>query len=326
MLSRLMIRRRALDGSGDAIARRSSEAPRRWGRILDRVGPYLRGIAENPAWALIFTLGRVVAIREMLRAISHRSGAAIAARSPLFDGALIDAVVGAVRQEGICLGIRLPDRTVADIRTFADTQPCYGGFDRNFPFLAERHAWAEQTYGRRFLVGHFLDRIEYCGAIRAIEQDPVLNEIAARYVRADPVVISTRLWWSFPSAGAEDGELRFAAQSRMHTDINDWRSIKFFFYLTDVDVEAGAHIFIRGTHRRRRLRHQFTLFTGHALEALLMAYGTQNFVTVCGRAGFGFAEDPFAFHSGTVVRQTPRLILQVEYGVTPTSRARFFGG
>jgi hypothetical protein len=320
MFSRLTTRRRSDDGIP-----RTAEEPRPWGRILDRVGPYLRGVAENPAWALIFTLGRFTAVREMLRAISHRSGPVLEACSDLFDGAMATAVTEAVRREGIFLGLRLPDETVVQIREFAATQPCYGAFDRQCAFPAAGHSWAEQTFGRRFLVGHFLDAIEYCGAIRAIETDAVLKEIAARYLCADPVAISTRLWWSFPSPGADDGELRRAAQSRMHADINDWRSIKFFFYLTDVDREAGAHIFLKGTHRRRRLKHQFALFTGHTLAALLEAYGPDKLVTVCGPAGTGFAEDPFAFHSGTIVAKTPRLILQVEYGVTPVSRARFFG-
>jgi hypothetical protein len=307
-------------GLGQATGNR-----RRFGRILDRIGLYLRGAVENPTWILIFTLGRFVRIRRLLRAVSRWSGHAAETRSRLFDGVAIEATVETLEREGICLGIQLPEATVAEIRDFARTHACYGVFDRDFAFLADRHAAAEEKFGRRFLIGHFLDQVEACPAIQAIQDDPVLKEIAARYLRADHIPISTRLWWSFPSSEALDSELRLAAQDRVHADINDWRSVKFFFYLTDVDQDAGAHIFIRRTHRQRLLRHQFTLFTGHTLEALLGAYGKDSLMTVCGKAGFGFAEDPFAFHSGTIVKRTPRLILQVEYGVTPVSRARFYG-
>ncbi|HWL20527.1 MAG TPA: hypothetical protein VNS33_12720 [Bradyrhizobium sp.] len=296
------------------------------GRIRDRLGLYFHGAWENPSWILIFTLGRFLLVRRLLAMISRRTTPMDASRSILFDGLAVDDVVEAVRDEGIYCGLRLPEQSLAEIRAFAQDHVCYGAFERRFAFLARHHAQAEEVYGRRFLVGHFLDEIERCQAIGALQNDPILKEIATRYLRTDPVPISTRLWWSFPSAMALDSELRQAAQDRLHTDINDWRSVKFFFYLTDVDLEAGAHIFFLRTHRQRLLRHQFSLFTGHTREALVRGYGETALMTVCGEAGFGFAEDPFAFHSGTVVQRTPRLILQIEFGVTRFSRARFYGG
>jgi hypothetical protein len=295
------------------------------GRIRNKLMPYVRGALENPHWVLIFTFGRFVLVRRLLRALAPGTASATALAGSRFEGVSIDRVVDDVRGEGIHLGLNLPPESRDALVDFATTHVCYGAFDRSCAFLADRHAQAERHFGRRFLVGHFLDSIECCGEIQALQADPVLLAIADRYLGGKPVPIATRLWWSFPSAGALDNELREAAQDRPHSDINDWRSIKFFFYLTDVDMQSGAHIFLRRTHRRRRLRHQFAFFTGHTPEALVDAYGEASFLTVCGPAGFGFAEDPFAFHTGMAVKDRRRLILQIEFGVTPVSRRRFYG-
>ena len=47
------------------------------------------------------------------------------------------------------------------------------------------------------------------------------------------------------------------------------------------------------------------------------------FLTVTGEEGAGFTEDPFLFHTGSLCRKQPRLILELEYGptsVTPSYR------
>jgi hypothetical protein len=45
-----------------------------------------------------------------------------------------------------------------------------------------------------------------------------------------------------------------------------------------------------------------------------------------GRAGTGFVEDPYGFHTGTTVTGASRLILEIEYGVsgTPLMGGPFF--
>jgi hypothetical protein len=51
---------------------------------------------------------------------------------------------------------------------------------------------------------------------------------------------------------------------------------------------------------------------------ILSYYGKDRLVHVCGPAGFGFAEDPFGYHMGTVAKDRPRLMLDVEFGISPS--------
>jgi hypothetical protein len=105
--------------------------------------------------------------------------------------------------------------------------------------------------------------------------------------------------------------------------MNGWRTLKFFFYLTATSQESGAHRCIVGSHRRRPLKQQFTLTVGRDIEELRDFYGQDRFLTITGEAGTGFAEDPFVFHTGSLCRDQPRLILELEFGprtVNPSYR------
>jgi hypothetical protein len=68
-----------------------------------------------------------------------------------------------------------------------------------------------------------------------------------------------------------------------------------------------------------------TLLVGHSAEEVLRAYGAENAVTLTGPAGLGFVEDPLGFHMGTEAKSSPRLMMEVGFGVSPPSRRRFRG-
>jgi hypothetical protein len=111
----------------------------------------------------------------------------------------------------------------------------------------------------------------------------------------------------------------------MHFDVNVWSSITCFFYVNDVGAGCGPHVYVRGSHQRKRLRDQFTLFVGKPISKVIAFYGSDNVVTICGSAGFGFVEDPFGFHMGTVAQNSPRLVLEIEYGISYTTTRQYFG-
>ena len=158
-----------------------------------------------------------------------------------------------------------------------------------------------------------------------MQRDPLLGEVAAHYLGAQARLITTRIWWSFPTRSATDADMRPASQDKYHFDLDDWRMLKFFFYLTSVDEGSGPHVYVRGSHERRTFRHRVTLLVGHSAEEVLRAYGAENAVTLTGPAGLGFVEDPFGFHMGTVAKSSPRLMMEVGFGVSPPSRRRFHG-
>jgi hypothetical protein len=273
----------------------------------------------------MFIFGRIVVLRWTFRTLrALRYTPAQTASSTMFGSINITEAVNALEQEGFFPGLQLPRRVVDDVRAFAQQTPCYGNISRNLCFLPSDHRAVESRSGTSILVAHYLENVEDCSRIREIREDPLLAEIASSYLKRKANILTTRMWWSFPVDGFNERLLRLTSQS-LHFDMNDWCSVKFFFYLSDVGADSGPHVYVRGSHRRRRLRDQLTLFVGKQISDVIDFYGAANFNTICGPAGFGFVEDPFGFHMGTVVQKGHRLILEIEYGLSHTTHRQFYG-
>nr|WP_228056024.1 phytanoyl-CoA dioxygenase family protein [Microcoleus sp. LEGE 07076] len=152
--------------------------------------------------------------------------------------------------------------------------------------------------------------------LKKLEKDPGILAIATKFLGAEAVHMGSEISWSFPVAAGSHVQQREVAQV-FHYDLDDYRFIKFFFYLTDVDISSGPHAYIRGTHKNKKLLHQVigTRCADIDDEKIKECYGAENVVNVCGKAGFGFVENPLCFHKGSRPTEKPRLMLQIEYAI-----------
>ena len=305
----------------EAIARNGSLLR----RIAVRVPTYLKDLRENPAWLPMFVLARTMPGRRMHWLGAKPARPAQNAGETMFRGVDLKSIVAALRSDGLFSGLVLPQAIHEEIASFAHGTPCFGNFDRRLEFMPEDHAEAERRFGRSLLSGHYFERILSCKAALAIQNDPLLLDIAQHYLGGQAKLITTRVWWSFPTGKPSDADKNLASLGKYHFDLDDWRMLKFFFYLKPCDAGTGPHVYVRGSHRRRSLRHQLTLLVGHSAEEVLKVYGDDSPVTLTGEAGLGFVEDPFGFHMGTVPSRTPRLMMEVGFGVSTPSRRRFHG-
>jgi hypothetical protein len=122
-----------------------------------------------------------------------------------------------------------------------------------------------------------------------------------------PTISVMTAWWSM--AGHEQGQ----HAELFHRDYDDWRFVKLFVYLTDVDEGAGPHVYVRGSHREDALMP----IRRYSDDEVAAAFGRERFVQFQGAAGTSFLENTFGFHRGLPARVTPRLIFQVVYGQGP---------
>ncbi|MGR9173950.1 hypothetical protein [Rhizobiales bacterium] len=292
-------------------------------RISARIPTYLKDVCENPAWLLMFVLARILPFRRA-HWLTAKAAPKLSSAESMFGNVDARKAAEDLRRGGIFTGLDLPSEICMAISDFGWKTPCFGNFDRRIEFLPGDHGMAEMQFGRSILSGHHFERVLKCEAALAVQQDPILLAIAQNYLGGEARVITTRTWWSFPTRSATEAELS-RASFKFHFDLDDWRMLKFFFYLTDVDVDAGPHVYVRGSHRRRRLKHQFTLVVGHPADEVLSFYGEKEAMTLTGPAGTGFVEDPFGFHMGTLARSTPRLMMEVGFGVSKPSQRRYHG-
>ncbi|MFB2566897.1 phytanoyl-CoA dioxygenase family protein [Rhizobium sp. IMFF44] len=304
----------------ESIARQGG----RFKRMAIRIPTYLTDLKENPAWLPMFLLARTLPFRQIHWFATKQPVRLPVSGPSMFAGVERAAVVKALRTDGIYPSLMLPDHIHRGIAEFAANTACFGNFNRKLEFVAGEHKEAEARFGRPILSGHFFERSLDCEAVMAVQRDPLLIDIARQYLGGQAKVITTRIWWSFPTQASE-ADRSLASLDKYHFDLDDWRMLKFFFNLVDVDEGTGPHVFVKGSHRRRRVRHQLTLLVGHPANEVLDYYGEANALTLTGKAGSGFVEDPFGFHMGTVPTQKPRLMMEVGFGVSKPSRRRFHG-
>jgi hypothetical protein len=270
----------------------------------------------------MFAFSRINAARRIERLLSSAEYKRPAAVSDtVFPGLDLEKVISTLIDDGVYRGLKLPDSIVNEVREFAETHPCYTKDAPKDGFLPSDYESADAKRDRDILAGFYFETAEQCPAVMKLRQDPTFYSIASAYLGQPAILMRTRLWWSFPAKRISDVDLHLAAQNRFHFDIDGWRTLKFFFYLTPTDEGAGPHKFIRASHRRRKLTHQFTPTTGRPTPQLEDFYAPDEFVTITGQPGFGFAEDPFVFHTGSLCRTQPRLMLEIGFGVSAANPA-----
>ena len=85
-----------------------------------------------------------------------------------------------------------------------------------------------------------------CDAVDKLTRDPAMVEVARGYLKTEPVLRSSRIFWSYPDLTRDYNPLY-----GFHYDIDDYKFLKVFFYLCDVDLDRGPHIIIEGHIKRR---------------------------------------------------------------------------
>jgi hypothetical protein len=199
----------------------------------------------------------------------------------------------------------------SDLCDALSAQPCYGAADLRYPFLYRNKLEAERHYGQRFAYAHYYGIQKVAAAPNRILADSSLNQVLREYFGTEPRLVGMRAWWSFACDASR--QERISAGQRFHYDVDDYLALSVFFYLSDVDLSAGAHSVIRGSHGRRRPRHVWTLSRSRTDEEMVKVYGAERIQTICGNSGTGFLEDSFCFHKGQEPTARDRLVFQLRY-------------
>lgn len=222
----------------------------------------------------------------------------------------LNKIIAFLEGDGFALGINLPPNLTRQIWEFAMHTPCYGNNDTKLGFFYAEKKQAQAKYGNCFISGHYYNTALLCPVIQALETDPLLLEIATRYLDAKPIHQGNQLWWSFPVESTVY-ERRRAAQM-FHCDLENCRCLNFSFYITDVDLCSNPHVCVRGSHMKKKRSHRF-LEGGCSYQEITKYYGYENIVPICGKAGSGFVEDTLCFHKKTVPSSKDRLTLQIQF-------------
>lgn len=286
---------------------------RGYAAIRTKLALYSMKSKKNPLWLLMFLIGRFRMSRSFVTYFSKSSeGKNYDLSLSIFPEVRVDDVIKSLQSDGIYLGLQLPEELIQELINFAMNTNCYANGDYNCGFLYAEKSTAVKQYGKSFIRAEYYNTAE-CPTIKRLANDPKLLEIATKYLGKVPVFIGSRMHWIFPMN--QDGYDLNQAAMNFHYDLPDYCNLSFFFYLTEVDSLSGPHVCIRGSHKRKKLTYLLSLFRHQSQTELLNYYGSEQCLTVCGVAGFGFAEDVFSFHRATPPLSQDRLLLQIQFAI-----------
>jgi hypothetical protein len=292
---------------------------------MSRLQTVLRSLRTQPGYTLMRGIARFRTIRQAVsytRGQLHSKGSSrlleqCEQKKHQSKFLAVDAASFAqqLNANDAAFGLTLPSTTIAAILTWADQQPCYADREPSLGFRLDRRQAAEEKLGKPILLAQYFNTTTQCPEIEQLTKDPVLLAIAAHYLCSVPTFVGANLWWTFPVQATSADRHRHA--HLFHRDVDDFRFLKFFFYLTDVQAGEGAHVFVMASHQtppKIHLADQWNLrrFTD---EEIANFYPSSHIREICGAAGTGFAEDTLCIHKGSTPVRQARLLLQLQYAL-----------
>lgn len=147
--------------------------------------------------------------------------------------------------------------------------------------------------------------------VQALLADMSFVAIAQSYLGAKPIVDVLSMWWHTGFSERPDSR----AAQYFHFDMDRPKWLKFFIYLTDVEISSGPHVFVAGSHQSRRipasiLSKGYVRLTDKEVEKV---FGKDDIVEFIGPRGTIIAEDTRGLHKGKHVENADRLILQIQF-------------
>jgi hypothetical protein len=280
--------------------------------------------ARNPKWLLMFILSRFKIFRFLvISTYKHPSFHNI--KESIFQELDVDRAVKDLKEGGSYIGIKLPSNSLHELLKFVNSSSCYanGDLELGFPYACKREA--EKKYGQSFVRADYFNAALLCPTISKLAHDPKILEIASQYLGGEPLYTGSRLWWLF--AKREEDKALLTSEMMLlslkktpregsyffHYDLDDYRCLKFFFYLTKVDASGGPHCCVRGSHERKKISHLFSLSRRCPDQDIQEFYGSENIKTIYGDSGSGFIEDTFCFHKATIPSAKDRLVLLIQF-------------
>jgi hypothetical protein len=280
---------------------------------------------KNPGYVFVRGAARFDFARRLVTDIKERLGSHKTQQhrrelterigSSLFKDIYLQEFMRNLNSSGCSFGLRLPKDVLEEIRAYTESRPVYAFRDPKLGFMLQDRSKAEAVLGREILLAQYFNAQEECPAISRLVEDPLLNLIALNYLGSIPKYLGMSLWWTFPVTPNRADQLKHAHY--FHRDIDDFKFLKFFFYLTDVEKGDGGHWLVAGSHcKAPHIRFRDRLITRRFEDREIVEYYDKaDLIEVSGTQGEGFAEDTLCVHKAATPIRNARLILHLQFGL-----------
>jgi hypothetical protein len=129
--------------------------------------------------------------------------------------------------------------------------------------------------------------------------------IAQNYLHHHSYLIDINMWWSTVTKIADT-----KSAQEFHFDLDSIKWLKFFIYLTDVNLDSGPHIYVKGTHKSK---DKMILKTGYqrVSDKIIQNYYSDQVEKIFGKKGTLIIGDTSCFHKGAKPEKNERLVFEL---------------
>lgn len=147
--------------------------------------------------------------------------------------------------------------------------------------------------------------------IQALLRDNSFIAIAQEYLKTSAKVDYGAFWWST----AYSSRAQSNSAQMYHFDMDRFKWLKVFIFLTDVTLENGPHVFVRQTHQSHTIPKSLLKagYTRHEDFEVEKHFPKEDVKIFTVPAGTIHIEDTRGLHKGTCVQKGERLVLELQY-------------
>ena len=150
-----------------------------------------------------------------------------------------------------------------------------------------------------------------CAPLLRLANDPLILNAVSQALGARPTIATFQAWWTLGENNADGAQTHY--DDIYHRDVDDWRFIKLFVYLTDTTRPRGAHCFIRKSHVSPQLTRRGAISDSEVAAA----FPQDDVLTIEGDAGTVFLENTWGVHRQLLATEGRRLVFSVLYSLCP---------
>ncbi len=267
--------------------------------LLDKIKRRLAFLSDSRSWPFYIQrrVTNPVSRRKIARSLAKRRPL------PLHQAKLDLALAEDLDQRGAAyFGQLLTPVQVSEIKAWLEQRKVVDGYRPEIlPFLPhsqERHPHSHVAF-------HSDEDVIAAPHLLALANRPEILAVVEHFLGCQPLIGYLAAWWSYATEiGPQQAE-------NFHRDVDDWRFVKLFVYLTDVSDANGPHIYVSGSAERNLLT-KIRRFEDSEVES---AFGVDAIIVNRGAGGTGFLENTAGFHKGQPLKSGTRLMFQAVYSL-----------
>lgn len=196
-----------------------------------------------------------------------------------------------LKENGITLNLKLKDNLVSYILDFINNKEFQ--FNRNQKKLIKFSD--RNKYNDLYILNYMNPHLDNEVISNILHNEKLIYTIK-NYLKVEPILEWSQIYWSLPFKDKK-GETLIPPNNEYgyHYDIDGFKFLKVFFYLTDVTSYSGPHVFIEKSGDKTLYK---ALNRRIDEEEVKKKFGEKKLI-ITGKKGTGFIEDTSFYHKGT---------------------------